>query len=74
MGHWPTKDCFFSQSPNLFWPEDRSWCVVSEIDFDSTIVAGSSQLVAAVLAHPELEAWRVDPGDSLAYDSDTLNT
>ena len=44
------------QSPSLFWPADRSWCVASEIDFDSTIVAGSAELVAAVLASPGLEA------------------
>ncbi len=64
----------WSQSPNLFWPADRSWCVTTEIDFDSTIVAGSSELVAAVLAEPGLEAWPVNPDDSLAHDGDTVNT
>lgn len=64
----------WAQSPNLFWPADRSWCVATEIDFDSTIVAGSSVLVAAVLAEPTLEAWPVDPGESLTHDGDTLNT
>jgi hypothetical protein len=62
------------QSPNLFWSAERSWCVATEIDFDSTIVAGSSELIAAVLAEPRLEAWPVDPDDSLAYDGDTVNT
>ncbi len=46
----------------------------TEIDFDSTIVAGSSELIAAVLAEPALETWPVDPDDSLAHDADTLNT
>ena len=54
------------QSPSLCWPADRSWCVATEIDFDSTIVAGGAELVAAVLASPELEAWPVGPDDSLA--------
>ncbi len=61
------------QSPNLFWPADRSWCVGTEIDFDSTIVAGDADLIDAVLASPELEAWPVQPGDSLRFDGDTLN-
>jgi hypothetical protein len=64
----------WSQSPNLFWPSDRSWFVATEIDFDSTIVAGGAELIAAILADPTLEAWRVDPDDSLAHDGDTINT
>ena len=61
------------QSPNLCWPADRSWCVATEIDFDSTLVGGPVELVHDVLAHPELEAWPVDPGDSLAWDADLVN-
>jgi hypothetical protein len=29
MGHQVTADWFLLQSPNLFWPRDRSWCVAS---------------------------------------------
>jgi hypothetical protein len=65
-GRWP-------QSPNLFWPVDRSWCVATEVDFDSTLVGGPHRLVDAVLACPALEAWPVAPQDSLACDADTVN-
>lgn len=61
------------QSPNLSWPDDRSFCLATEIDFDSTLVAGSAALVAAVLADPILEAWPVTVDDSLAHDGDTVN-
>jgi len=72
IGHrW---DPHWTQSPNLFWPADQSWCVASEIDFDSTLIGGTAALVDAVLAEPALEAWRVDPGDSLAHNADTINT
>ncbi|MPZ00579.1 MAG: hypothetical protein GEU97_21910 [Actinophytocola sp.] len=64
---------FGSQSPNLFWPADRTWCVATEIDFDSTLVAGSTSLIDDVLTDPALEAWPVHPGDSLTHDGDTLN-
>ncbi len=74
MGYQVTADWFDPQSPNLFWPAGRAWCVATEIDFDSTIVAGSSALVASVLAAPALEAWPINPDDSLAHDGDTLNT
>jgi hypothetical protein len=62
-----------SQSPNLLWPEDRAWFVASEIDFDSTLVGGTEQLIDAILAEPRLDAWPVGPTDSLAYDADEIN-
>jgi hypothetical protein len=55
-----------TRSPQLIWPEDRAWCVATEIDLDSTVVGGTRALVDAVLADPTLEAWEVRPGDSLA--------
>jgi hypothetical protein len=68
-----TAGWFYPQSPNLFRPAGQAWCVATEIDFDSTIVAGSSELIAAVFAKPALDARLVDPDDSLAHDGDTLN-
>ena len=64
---------FDPQSPSLFWPLDRSWCVATEVDFDSTLVGGSRQLIDDVLAS-DLETWEVRPDDSLASDGDTINT
>lgn len=64
---------FWPQSPNLFWPADRTWCVASEIDFDSTLVGGSMRLIDAILHTPELDAWPVTADDSLAYDADEIN-
>lgn len=64
----PTRDV-----PNLIWPADRSWFVVSEVDFDSTLVGGSAELVKAVVESPALEAWQVEPTDSLASDADEIN-
>jgi hypothetical protein len=72
-GFWSTPTWFQAQSPNLFWPVDASWCVATEIDFDSTLVGGSSELIARILADPSLEAWSIELTDSLAYDGDDLN-
>lgn len=57
-------------SPNLIWPADRSWFLASEIDFDSTLVGGTKKLVDAIVASEGLEAWPVEPLDSLAADGD----
>ena len=63
----------FRQSPNLFWPADRAWCAATELDFDSTLVGGTRELVEAILAAPGLDAWRVGPDDSLAAGADVIN-
>lgn len=59
--------------PNLIWPADHSWFVASEVDFDSTLVGGSAELIKAIVESPELEAWQVEPDDSLAVDADEVN-
>lgn len=62
-----------AQAPSLIWPADRSWVIVSEIDFDSTIVAGPASLIAALVADPALEAFEI-PGDAdLTWDADRVN-
>lgn len=44
------------QSPTLWWPEDRAWCVASEVDFHSTYVGGSTALCEQIMREPRLEA------------------
>jgi hypothetical protein len=73
IGSWPTADWFLPRSPNLFWPDDRRWCVASEIDFDSTLLGGPSDLIDDVLRRDDVEAWPVRPFDSLAWDGDRIN-
>ena len=48
------------QSPNIWWPEDRAWCVATEIDGFSTYVGGSRDCISKVLGTPDLEAVEVD--------------
>ena len=57
------------QSANLWWPKDRAWCVHTEIDFNTTYVAGSQKLVDAVLASEKLEVYQLEPTDELANDA-----
>lgn len=62
-----------AQSPNILWPEDRAWVLVSEIDFDSTIVAGSSELIREICADDRLEALPIREGADLTWDADEVN-
>jgi hypothetical protein len=73
IGHQITADWRLPQSPNLLWPADRSWLLATEIDFDSTLVGGSTQLVQELLQATPLEAWPVGIGDDLTIDGDRIN-
>lgn len=62
-----------AHTPQMLWPEDHSWVLASEIDWDSTIVAGSRALVDAVLADDRFEAFPVDEDSDLTWGGDLVN-
>ena len=55
------------QSPTVWWPADRAWCVQSELDIYSTYVAASSAAVRALLDHPVLEVVECRAGDDIDH-------
>jgi len=59
--------------PQFVWPADHAWAVATEIDLDSTLVAGSRALVDEVLADATFEAFEVGPADSVGIDGDSVN-
>jgi hypothetical protein len=74
IGDWPTPDWFLPHSPNIFWPDDVSWCVATEIDLFCTYVGGPRALIDELLADERLEVWEAHLDDPVAYDSDLLNS
>jgi hypothetical protein len=60
-------------TPSLIWPADRAWVSVTEVDYDSTIVAGSRELVDALRSEPGLEVVGIPEGAALSYDSGGVN-
>lgn len=62
-----------AHGPALMWPEDHAWFLASEIDFDSTLVGGSQELIDAIVADPRLEALALPPNANLTHDGDTIN-
>jgi hypothetical protein len=49
--------------PDLMFPADRSWLVSTLCDDDWTCVGGPTNLVDMFLAHPDLQARPVRPGE-----------
>lgn len=70
---WPAHAGVAGLTPQLLWPADRRWVVASEIDWDSTIVAGSRALIDEVLADEAFESYEVDEASDLTWDGDTIN-
>ena len=60
-------------SPSYLWPGDQAWVVVTEVDYDSTIVGGSAARGEAICEDPRLEALPIPEGASLGWDSDEVN-
>ena len=60
-------------SVQLLWPVDHRWILASDIDWDSTIIAGGRTLVDALLADPRFETFEVSADDDLSWDGDTMN-
>ncbi len=61
------------QSASIWWPDDRAWCVATEVDFDWTYVGGSAACIAAVVGHPKLEALPAQLSDGVTWVSDRIN-
>ena len=64
---------FWGYSPNIWWPEDRAWCVATDIDLFDTYVGGSSACIEAVLNHPDLEALPTTLDARVDLHGDTIN-
>jgi hypothetical protein len=63
----------YHQSANLWWPDDRAWCVATEIDFMTTYIAGTDEAIAALMERVDLEVDEVEPSDGVTWASDTIN-
>lgn len=64
---------FEGRSPNIWWPEDRAWCVATEVDFSTTYIGCDESCRDDLLALPEIEALAIDPATGIDYRSDLVN-
>jgi hypothetical protein len=61
------------ESANLWWPDDHSWCVATEVDLHTTYIGCKPACGDAILARPEIEAFPIDPASGITFDSDRVN-
>ena len=63
----------WSQSPSIIWPDDHSWVLATEIDFDSTLVAGTTELIRELVQTPGLEVFPIRIDADLTWGGDRIN-
>jgi hypothetical protein len=61
------------QSVGIWWPADRSWCVVTDIDLMSTYVGGGAACIDELAAVDGLEVVPARPDDRVDYAADQVN-
>jgi hypothetical protein len=47
--------------PDLWWPEDRSWCMATDTDFRWLYVGGTTECIAEIVASEVVEALPTTP-------------
>ncbi|KUG61903.1 hypothetical protein AVL61_11305 [Kocuria rosea subsp. polaris] len=75
---WPARapwvdDVVWAHSPSILWPDDHAWVLATEIDFDSTLVAGTRALVRELMETPGLEVLPLRTDADLTRDGDVLD-
>ncbi len=55
----PYDDFVTGDSANIWWPDDRAWCVGTEIDLMSSHVGGSQACIADLVSEESLEVLPV---------------
>ncbi|KLU09029.1 hypothetical protein [Kocuria sp. SM24M-10] len=75
---WPARapwvgEPVWAPSPSILWPDDHAWVLATEIDFDSTLVAGTTALVRELVRTPGLEVLPLRTDADLTRDGDVLN-
>jgi hypothetical protein len=60
-------------SVNLWWPDDRAWCVGTDIDLMTSYIGASKDCVDALAEEPSLEVLSVSIDQYVTWDADTIN-
>jgi hypothetical protein len=64
---------YFADNPSYWWPQDRAWCVCTDVDFAWAYLAGSDACVAEVLATPVIDAIATKPDNPARAGMDVIN-
>ncbi len=64
---------YLCHAPSVWWPQDRAWCIGTDVDLVTTYVGGASAAIDALLADNQLEVLQVGDDQSVTWEADTIN-
>ena len=64
---------FEDDGPNIWWPDDRAWCVASEIDLAGTYIGGSTACIEGLIESKRLEVYALTVDDRVDIRADVVN-
>jgi hypothetical protein len=75
---WPGRapwvdEVMWAQSPSILWPDDHAWVLATEIDFDSTLVAGTEALIDELVQTSGIEVMPIRTDADLTWGGDMVN-
>lgn len=63
----------FPDNPSYWWPDDRAWCVCTDVDFDWAYAAGTAACIDELLAVPVIDALVTRPDNPAHSGMDVIN-
>lgn len=63
----------WDQRASLWWPDDRAWCVATDVDLMATYIGGNRACITELIHDRELEVLEVGPDQRVDWESDTIN-
>ncbi|MYC32019.1 MAG: hypothetical protein F4X64_02450 [Chloroflexi bacterium] len=73
LGNFFANDRFWGDTPNIWWPADRAWFVMSHYDLDCTYVAGSDECIQNLLQHLSFEVIPIAANAPYGWGQDQIN-
>ena len=66
-------DISSSIPPAIWWPQDRAWCVATDVDMLWSYVGAEKNCIDEILMDKSLEAWFATLDDRADVDGDEIN-
>jgi hypothetical protein len=63
----------WEQSPSLWWPDDRAWCVATDVDLMTTYIAANRKCIEDLTADAALEVLEVTIDQGITFGADKIN-
>ena len=60
--------------PNYWYPEDKSWCLFSGLDFNFSLFGGNKEMMEAFAANSVIECIEVDKSTRVDHQADVKNS